>query len=314
MGSNQSEQIDVRGPVSLLRWLYHLLRDTYNIWYEERTIRLGAGLAYYGIFAIVPLATLAGALAQVLFSQAEVQQFIAEQLQSILGQQEAGDIATQLTDILSTGQSATSLGLIGLISLVVAASLVFVALQDALNVIWNEPRVRGMQSLIHRYALAYGVVMLMGSLLVAGLLVQSIAGLAEHLIPGQFTVLESLAELVGVLASWALAIGVLAVLFKILPHTTVPWKASVISATVTAGAMAIGSWAVGVYLSRYSTSSVAGAAGSVVMVLIWIYYIAQIMLAGAVLTRTLTQRIDNPPAAAATASADDQDKPASTNS
>jgi len=313
MGTEQSEQVHVRGPVSLLRWLFYLLRDTYNIWYEERTIRLGAGLAYYGIFAIVPLATLAVALALVLFSQTEVQQFITEQLQSILGQQEAGDIATKLTDILGTGQSASNLGLFGLISLIVAASLVFVALQDALNVIWAQPRVRGMRSLVRRYALAYGVVMLLGSLLVAGLLVQSIAGLAEQLIPGQLTVLESLAELVGVLASWALGIGVLAVLFKILPYTTVQWKASFISATFTAGAMAIGNWVIGAYLSRYSTSSLAGAAGSVVMVLIWIYYIAQIMLAGAVLTRTLTQRIDNTPAAT-TASSDDHDKPASTNS
>ena len=313
MGSEQSEQVDVRGPVSLLRWLFYLLRDTYNIWYEERTIRLGAGLAYYGIFAVVPLATLAVALAQVLFSQDEVQQFITEQLQAIFGQQESVDIAVNLTDILSTAESAASLELVGLISLIVAASLVFVALQDALNVIWAQPRVHGIANLIRRYALAYAVVLLLGSLLVAGLVVQSIAGLAEQLIPGQFTVLESLAELVGVLASWALGIGVLAVLFRILPKNTVPWKAAGIGATVTAGAMAIGSWVIGAYLSRYSTSSLAGAAGSVVMALLWIYYIAQILLAGAVLTRTITQRINQPPAPATPEFAADQDKPASTN-
>ena len=314
MGTNQSEHVDVRGPVSLLRWLFYLLRDSYNIWYEERTIRLGAGLAYYGIFAVVPLATLAVALAQVLFSQADVQQFLTEQMESIFGQQEATDIATKITEILDNGETTTSLGLIGIISLVIAASLVFVALQDALNVIWNQPKTHGLHSLIRRYGLAYLVVLLLGSLLVAGLVIQSIAGLAEQLIPGRFTVLESLAELIGTLASWALGIGVLAVLFKILPQTNVSWKATILSATVTAGAMAIGRWVIGAYLSRYSTSSLAGAAGSVVMVLLWIYYIAQILLAGAVLTRTLTERVNQPSDTSPATSSDDQDKPASTNS
>ena len=171
MGTNQSEYVDVRGPVSLLRWLFYLLRDSYNIWYEERTIRLGAGLAYYGIFAVVPLATLAVALAQVLFSQADVQQFLTEQMESIFGQQEATDIATKITEILDNGETTTSLGLIGIISLVIAASLVFVALQDALNVIWNQPKTHGLHSLVRRYGLAYLVVLLLGSLLVAGLVI-----------------------------------------------------------------------------------------------------------------------------------------------
>jgi membrane protein len=303
MGTNQSDHVQVRGPVSLLRWLFYLLRDTYLLWYQERTIRLGAGLAYYGIFAIVPLLTLSVALAQLVFSQADVQQFLTDQLVRVFGQQEATDIAAKLTEILDSGSTTSNLGLFGLISLIVAASLVFVALQDALNVIWQQPRLRGWRNLFRRYGLAYAVVLLMGSLLVASLVVQSVAGLAEELIPGQLAVLESLANLVAMLASWALGIGVLTVLFKILPHTSVPWRASLIGAVVTAGAMAIGSWAIGAYLSRYSTSSLAGAAGSIVMVLLWIYYIAQILLAGAVLTRIVTDRL-NPP----------QDKPASTNS
>jgi membrane protein len=295
--------------VSFLRWLFDLLHDTYSLWYEQRTIRLGAGLAYYGIFAVVPLLTLSVALAQVIFSDAQVQEFLTEQFQAIFGQQEATDLATKLTEILNSGSTTSSLGLIGLVSLIITASVVFVALQDALNEIWDQPRTRGWHGMIRRYGLAYAVVLLLGSLLVAGLVVQSISGLAEQLIPGQFNVLESLADLVAVLASWALGIGVLAILFKILPHTNVSWHATIIGATVTAGAMAIGSWAIGYYLDRYSTSSLAGAAGSVVLGLIWIYYIANILLAGAVLTRILTEWWQQAPS-----EPEAQDKPASTNS
>lgn len=320
MGTTHTENTQIRGPVSLLRWLFELLRDTYIVWFEERTIRLGAGLAYYGIFAVVPLFTLSIALAQVLFSTAEVQEFLTDQLQTLLGRQEATDLAAKVTEILDSGATTSSLGLIGIISLFIAASLLFVALQDALNVIWDVPRTRGMREVVRRYGLAYLVVLLMGSLLVAGLVVQSIAGLAESLIPGQFTLLESLADFVAMLASWALGIGVLAVLFKILPRTDVSWRATIIGGVVTAGAMAVGSWAVGVYLSTYSTSSVAGAAGSVVLGLIWIYYIANILLAGAVLTRTVTDRIRHHGGPATDSGdtpnqpAESQDKPASTNS
>jgi len=124
LGTTATEPIQIRGPVSFLRWLFDLLHDTYNLWFERRTIRLGAGLAYYGIFAVIPLLTLSVALAQVIFSDAQVQEFLTEQFQAIFGQPEATDLAAKITEILNSGATTSSLGLIGLVSLIITASLV----------------------------------------------------------------------------------------------------------------------------------------------------------------------------------------------
>jgi membrane protein len=266
------------------------LGDTYGEWRDDRTIRLGAGLAYYGIFAIIPLLTLSIALAQVVFSQAQVEAALGNVLVSLFGS-EAEPLADAIVKALDSTGAAVGVGLVGFVSLIVAASLLFVALEDALNVVWDVPFGHGVHNLVHRYGLAYLVVILSGSLLMAALVVQSAAGLAEQLVPGQMTLLESLADLITVLGSWVLGVAALALVFRVLPRAHVPWRAALTGAATTAALIALGTWALGEYLDRFGTSSLAGAAGAALLVAVWIYYTAQILLAGAVLTRVLTLRI-----------------------
>jgi membrane protein len=266
------------------------LGDVYRQWREDRTIRLGAGLAYYGLFAIIPLLTLSIAVAQVVFSQAQVEAALGNMLVSLFGS-EAEPLAAAIVEALDSTGAVVSVGLVGFISLIVAASVLFVALEDALSVIWDVAPGHGIHNLVHRYGLAYLVVILSGSLLVSALIVQSVAGLAEQLVPGQMTLLESLADLIAVLGSWALGVGLLALLFRVLPRAHVPWGAVLTAAAITAALIAVGTWALGEYLDRFGDSSVAGAAGAVLLVTVWIYYTAQILLGGAVLTRVLTPRI-----------------------
>ena len=270
-----------------MRLLIDLLVKTYERWRDDRTIRLGAGVAYYGIFTVIPLVTLSIALAQAVFSEAQVQSFLENALTSLFGS-DASQVADTVVEKLSSSATASAVGLVGILSLVGATSILFVAVQDAMNVIWGVPPTHGFRNVVRRYGLAYLLVLLAGSFLFGALAVQAIGGLAEQLIPGQLVVLEDLAGLISVLASWALGIGVLALLLRILPRATVPWRAALIGAAVAAACIAVSTWALGEYIQRVGSGSLAGAAGAVVLMAAWIYAVAQIFLAGAVMTMVLT--------------------------
>lgn len=270
-----------------MRLLIDLLVKTYERWRDDRTIRLGAGVAYYGIFTVIPLVTLSIALAQAVFSEAQVQSFLENALTSLFGS-DASQVADTVVEKLSSSATTSAVGLVGILSLVGATSILFVAVQDAMNVIWGVPPTHGFRNVVRRYGLAYLLVLLAGSFLFGALAVQAIGGLAEQLIPGQLVVLEDLAGLISVLASWALGIGVLALLLRILPRATVPWRAALIGAAVAAACIAVSTWALGEYIQRVGSGSLAGAAGAVVLMAAWIYAVAQIFLAGAVMTMVLT--------------------------
>lgn len=116
---------------------------TYEEWRDDRCVRLGAGLAYYGLFALVPVLVLAVAMADLLFTTTEVQSMLAQPLARLLGE-DAEQVAARLAEVFVASDLGTGFGLVGLTSTLIAASLVFVALQDALNEIWDIPYEAGL--------------------------------------------------------------------------------------------------------------------------------------------------------------------------
>ncbi|HYN31951.1 MAG TPA: YihY/virulence factor BrkB family protein, partial [Ilumatobacteraceae bacterium] len=180
-------------------------------------------------------------------------------------------------------------GVVGAVSLVFTSSLLVLALQDALNTIWEVPVQVGLRTTLTRRVLAFLVVVGAGAVLVVSFALNAVTALFARMVP-DVAVVESLGELIGTAATWALGIGVIALLFRFLTDVRVPWRSVLPGAAVTALGVAIGTMAIGAYLRRYAASSVLGATGSVFLVLIWIYYEAQIILAGAEFTRTLAQR------------------------
>ena len=265
-----------------------LLVETYGEWRRHRTIRLGAGLAYYGLFAFVPLLAVSLSLAGIFFQKADVQDYLAGQLADVLGD-DAAAVSTALAGALDGFDSMLGLGVVGAVSLVFTASLLVLALQDALNTIWERPVRVGLRTTLARRVLAFLVVVGAGAVLVVSFALNAVTGLFARMVP-DVAVVESLGELIGTAASWALGIGVLAMLFRFLTDVRAPWRSVLPGAAVTALGVAIGTVAIGAYLRRYAASSVLGATGSVFLVLIWIYYEAQIILAGAEFTRTLAKR------------------------
>jgi membrane protein len=265
-----------------------LLTETYAEWRMHRTIRLGAGLAYYGLFAFVPLLAVSLSLAGIFFQQDEVQDYLAGQFADLLGD-DAATVSTAVAGALDGFDSLLGLGVVGAVSLVFTASLLVLALQDALNTIWELPVQVGLRTTLTRRVLAFLVVVGAGAVLAVSFALNAVTALFGRMVPG-VAVVESLGELIGTAASWALGIGVIALLFRFLTDVRVPWRSALPGAAVTALGVAVGTVAIGAYLRRYAASSVLGATGSVFLVLIWIYYEAQIILAGAEFTRTLAKR------------------------
>lgn len=261
----------------------------YRNWRRNRTIRLGASLAYYGLFALIPLISLCLFLAGLLFSRDDVQSFISDHLADTTDA-DLANAGAELARQLQGGPTLTSLGLIGVIGLLIAASLVFVAVEDALGIIFGLSLGHGAENWFRRRALAFAVVLLIGIVFVVLLALQAITGLIESLIDADAPLVTELADLVGVLLSAALGTLILALMLRLMTYSQVPWRYALLGSLMTATSLAIGGWALGLYFSTFGTASLATAAGGVLAVLVFMYYAAQILLAGAELTNVVWLR------------------------
>ncbi len=276
-----------RRLLQTVRAIVDLLNEAYHEWRNDRVIRLGAGLAYYSLFGIVPFLSILIAVAGLIFSQDEVQALVIERLGGLV----EGDVEGLASALTAQIEGSTAnLGLIGAATLLFAASVVFVALQDVLNLIWHAPFQFGIENTLRKRIVAFSVVLLSAAVLMASLLIQRLIGWAQRALPGDTPILESLTPLLTTLISWVVGICAIAVVFRFLPNVNVRWLHAFIGGAVTALLATAGSALFGLYFSRFGTASLSGAAGSLVMFLLWIFYQVQILLAAAELTRMLGLR------------------------
>jgi len=275
---------------------------TYGAWRADRTLRLGAGLAYYALFTIVPFVAFATALGERLFGNADLEGFISERLAGIeiVDSQTA---AAAITDELSRRSMQSSLQVIGLVSLLFASSLVFLALTDAVNVIWHQPVGSGMWNSVRRRLTAFAMVLITVAMLAVEFAVTAVTGAATAVVPGDIDILEGLAYTVTGLTSGVALAAMIALLYRFLSPVRVEWRAAIASGVATACLLVAGSRAIGWYMRTYGGASLSGAFGAVLAVLTFVYYEAQILLAGVQVTKTLTlpdepssETPDEPPA------------------
>jgi membrane protein len=270
-----------------------IVRSAYRSWFAHRTIRFGAGLAYYGLFAAVPLVAVALFVAGLIFSQQDVGQYVATQIEPVVGANAAMEVAG-LLDGLQEDISNSLGGIVLFVVTVVAASFVFVALQDGINIVWEAPRRRGLEAGLKRRLLAVGLVLLGAAALAVGLIASVIlGGISDALSSRGF--IDAVADVVSSLLS-ALILGVVVLaIFKYLPNVAVGWPSAVIASIVTTAVLFVGTWLVAMYLENFSGISLAGATSALLGLLAWLYLEAQILLAGAELNRAIEQR-DTPAA------------------
>ena len=260
--------------------------DTYDQWRQDRTIRLGAGLAFYAIFAIVPLLAVTVAVGARLLDRQDLEEYLADELADTAGI-DAETVATAVTGELATGFSGPSLGIIGFAALVFTSSVAFVALVDAIDTIWHVPVRSGLRASVRRRLLSFGLVLLTGGVVLGSFVVSSLTSAARAAIPGTSRYFGWTAEAVDGFASWLLLAGALAVLLRVVSPQPLPWRVSLVVGLITSLLLTAGTWLFGWYLQTWGSPSVSGTFGAALLTLTWIYYEVQILLVGVQLSKVL---------------------------
>jgi membrane protein len=268
-----------------------LLKETFNEWNEDKASRLAAALAYHTIFSLAPLLIVAIAIAGAVFGEEAAKGEIVGQIQDLVGGAAAEVIQTMIinTNQAETGTFAT---IAGIATLLLGATGIFGELQDALNTIWEvapKPGL-GVMNFIRSRVLSFVIVLCIGLLLLLSLVISTALAAFSTWFNG---LLPGLGNILGVLnfaISFGLVTLLLAAIYDILPDVKIAWKDVWIGAAATALLFTIGRTLLGIYLGSAAVGSTFGAAGSLVVIVVWIFYSAQILLFGAEFTKVYARK------------------------
>lgn len=264
-----------------------LTRQTLNEFLGHQPFQMAAALSYYTLFSLAPLLLVIVGIAGLVFGHEASSGRLVARLQTLMGPQAARTIQSIIGNAArpSSGLLSTA---IGVVMLVIGSSTVFVQLQTALNRIWNVATTdkRGVvKAFLRERLLSMAMVLSLGFLLLVSLFFSTvISGLHHylaHLFPGAFVLLR----LLNVVVSLALITGIIALIFYFLPDVYVAWPSVWVGAFITSLLFTLGRYLIGLYLGRAGIASVYGAAGSVVVLMIWVYYSSLIIFLGAEITR-----------------------------
>jgi membrane protein len=281
-----------KSRVRLLETLTDLFKQAGAAWLDDDAPTLGAALAFYTLFSLAPVLIVAVSVAGFAFGEKAAQGEIVRQFQGLMGMQGASAIEAilQSTNRPGLGVLATALGLVAIL---IGASGAFNELQDALNIIWkvNSTKSFWRVALRHRF-FSLGLVVATGFLLLTSLVITACLSAAERfvgtLLPISIIVLESM----NFIFSFVVITFLFALIFKLIPDTTIPWRDVWMGAAVTSILFTVGKVVIGFYLGHSALTSAYGAAASLVVFLVWIYYSAQILLFGAEITHVYALKYD----------------------
>jgi membrane protein len=264
--------------------MWTLLKTSAMNWMAHKDARLGAALAYYSIFSLGPITLIAMAVAGLFFGADVVQGEVSAAMKGLLGDSGAQAVQTMLAGASKPGEGLMA-SLIGLGALLFAAIGVVVQLKDALNTVWEveESKESGIWHFVRSYVLSLAAVIAVGFLLLVSLMLT--AGIAALGKIYASSVPEGLLQPIGFAASFCVVALLFALMFKYLPEADVRWRDVWLGALVTALLFEVGKFLIGLYIGKQGLESSFGAAASLVVVLIWVYYSAQIVLMGAEFTR-----------------------------
>ncbi|TWG88440.1 membrane protein [Cupriavidus gilardii J11] len=286
MPPERSAAAPARRPRPSWRDLIALLKDTVTSWVDDYAPSMGAAIAYYTVFSVAPLLLIVISVAGVVFGPEAARGAVVGELQGFIGDEGARAIEEML---LAASEPATSAfaTLVGLVTLLIGATTVFAELQSALDRIWRAPQrqnVSGIWNLLRARVLSFGMILGIGFLLVVSLLASAaLAALSRSWSPvlGEG---EMLAHLIDSLVSLVVITTVFAMIYKIMPRVHVQWIDVWLGALFTSLLFTIGKFLIGLYIGKTGVASGYGAAGSLVVLLVWVYYSAQIFLLGAEFT------------------------------
>jgi len=289
MGEKKNSE---KSPASLLKTLTALLRQAGAAWLDDDAPTLGAALAFYTLFSLAPVLIVAVSVAGLVFGDKAAQGEIVRQFLGLMGTQGATaiEIILQSTNRPGLGVLATALSLIAIL---VGASGAFNELQDALNIVWKVHSTKSFWRVALRHRVfSLGLVVATGFLLLTSLVITAGLSAAERLVgtllPISIVVLQSM----NLVFSFLVITLLFALIFKLIPDTIIPWRDVWMGSAVTSLLFTMGKVLIGFYLGHSALTSAYGAAASLVVFLIWIYYSAQILLFGAEITHVYALKYD----------------------
>ena len=274
------------------RRFWKLIKLSFQAWQADKASRLAAALAYYTAFSIAPVVLLVIAIAGFFFGQEAARGEVFAQINGLVGAEGARAIESMLENSRDKGSSAIAT-IISISLLFFGASGVFLHLKESLNAIWNvEEAVErgGIVNTIRSRLLSFSMIPVMGFLLLVSLSLSALLTGTSNLIGGEWQSWFPLIRLLNFVVSFGAITLLFAIIFKILPDAEVQWNDVWIGAAATSLLFSIGKWGIGLYLGSSSIGSTYGAAGSFVILLVWIYYSAQILFFGAEFTQVYANR------------------------
>lgn len=269
-----------------------ILKESLGDFIDNKALRMSAALAYYTVFSLAPMLIVIISLCDIFYGREAIEGSIFGHIQQFIGQ----DAALQVEQIIrnaTISRDITWASVVGICALIFAATGVFAEIQDSINFIWRlkaKPRKGWVKLLINRL-LSFSMVVSLGFILLVSLIINSLMDLLSQrlvkLLPG---LAVYFAYGLNLLVTFVITSFLFAIIFKVLPDARIRWKDVIIGSVTTAVLFMLGKFAIGYYLGKTHIGSTYGAAGSVVVILLWVYYSATILYFGACFTRVYARK------------------------
>jgi membrane protein len=285
----------INKPVMSFKKVLNTIKETFSEFIDDNAIKLSASLSYYTIFALPPLIIVIIALCGVFFGKEAVRGEIFGQINSLVGNVAALEIQNMIKNVNLKNDNIFA-ATVGTITLLIGASGVFGEIQSSINYIWGlkaKPK-RGLFKFFKNRLMSFSMIGVLGFLLIAGLIVNSVMDILNQRIMNNFPYIAVYVfYILNILIVFAITTSLFTIIFKTLPDGKVAMKDALVGASTTAILFLLGKFIIGFYLGRSDISSTYGAAGSVIIILLWVYYSAIILYLGAEFTKVYARNHGN---------------------
>ncbi|HZW39669.1 MAG: YihY/virulence factor BrkB family protein [Syntrophothermus sp.] len=276
-----------------IKGIFNFIKQSFTKWSDDKAPKLGAALSYYTIFSIAPLLVIAISVAGLIFGQDAAQGRVVLQLQGLLGHDGAQFVQDALKNS-SDVKTGIIAGIASVVTLFIASTAVFIELQDSLNMIWGvkpKPVKNFVTDFMKKRVISFAIVVGIGFLLLVSLLVSAVISALNDYVAEKFVAVPLIVlHIFNIVFSLAVIFTMFAMIYKVLPDAHIEWRDTWFGAGVTSVLFVLGKFLIGLYIGRSSYSSTYGAAGSLIIVLVWVYYSAQILFLGAEFTQVYADK------------------------
>jgi len=269
--------------------MFRYVSRTFNAFMDDECMNFAAATAYYSVFSLAPLLLLVIAVTGLIVGRETVQGQIQGQLAGILGTDAASQIGTMIEKVGAQQGKNVAGAVVGFIVLLFGATGTFVALQDGLNRVWHvkpDPDA-GVKAFLMKRLLSFGLILVVAFLLLVSFVISAALAAVGKWVSnfGPAGLSETVMQTIGILASWIVIAALFAAIFQVLPDARIEWRHVGLGAAITSALFTIGKTFIGLYVGKSGMSSAYGAAGSLVVIVFWLYYASLILLMGAEFTK-----------------------------